>query len=81
MTKARKTGGARQTESERFEAIAKIRQLPDWSVASYLNNLYELSLPVENSHIISFTDRITGLVAQVRISCEFMFVEFGINIT
>lgn len=57
--------GLSQVESERFKAIAKLREIPDWSVPQYLRDLYERSLPVENSMSTSFTDRITDLVAQV----------------
>lgn len=54
-----------QTEKERFEAISKLRSIPDWSVGQYLSNFYVLSLPVDSSVVASFTDRITELVAQV----------------
>lgn len=57
------TGGV--TESERIEAIAKLRDIPEWSVEQYLDNLYELSLPVDEDVVAAFTDRITDLVAQV----------------
>lgn len=57
------TGGV--TESERLEAIAKLRDIPEWSVEQYLDNLYELSLPVDEDVVSSFTDRITDLVTQV----------------
>jgi hypothetical protein len=72
MTKARAamqrgtgnlTGGI--TEPERREAIAKLRNIPEWSVQQYLDSLYELSLPVVDNAVASFTDRITDLVVQV----------------
>ena len=53
------------TEAERLEAIAKLRDIPEWSVDQYLDNLYELSLPVDEDVVASFTDRITDLVTQV----------------
>lgn len=54
-----------QTENERFKEIAKLRDIPEWSVGQYLRNLYELSLPVESNMATSFTDKITDLVSQV----------------
>lgn len=54
-----------QADADRSEAIARLREIPDWSVGQYLSNLYELSLPVDGSVVTSFTDRITELVAQV----------------
>jgi hypothetical protein len=79
MTKARNSmqrggnliGGV--TQEERLEAIAKLRDFPDWSVPQYLESLYELSLPVDDNAVTSFTDRITDLATQVPscfISCR-----------
>jgi hypothetical protein len=57
----------RAADAERCKGIAELREIPDWSVPQYLRDLYELSLPVENNMATSFTDRITDLVAQVRL--------------
>lgn len=57
------TGGV--TEEERIQAIARLRDIPEWSVDQYLDNLYEMSLPVDEDMVASFTDRITDLVTQV----------------
>lgn len=65
MTKSRHTAGG-QSQADRYEAVSKLRSIPDWSVGQYLSNLYELSLPVDSSVVTSFTDRITELVEQVR---------------
>lgn len=70
MTRPRQ-GGAEQQEQERFDAIAKLRNIPDWSVGHYLNNLYDLSLPVDGNAVTSFTDRMTQLVSQVRPKMQF----------
>ena len=65
MTKSRHNAGV-QSQADRYEAVSKLRSIPDWSVGQYLSNLYDLSLPVDSSVVTSFTDRITELVAQVR---------------
>jgi hypothetical protein len=61
----KRPSAANTSANERVEAVSKLREIPEWSVPHYLNDLYELSLPVENSSVTSFTDRITELVAQV----------------
>lgn len=61
-------------ERHRFKAISELRAIPEWSVAQYLRELYERSLPVESNMATSFTDRITDLVAQVpRSHCSWSF--------
>jgi hypothetical protein len=73
------TLAGRSTAEERHEEIAKLRQIPDWSVPQYLESLFELSLPVVDNRVTSFTDRITDLVAQVRchlISCDVLLMSY-----
>lgn len=55
------------TSEERYAAISKQRDIPEWSVPHYLSDLYKLSLSSDPNMLVlsSFTDRITELVAQV----------------
>jgi hypothetical protein len=59
--------GQRASDAYKYKEIAELREIPEWSVPQYLRDLYELSLPVENNMATSFTDRITEMVAQVRL--------------
>eukprot|EP00892_Ulva_mutabilis_P010917 jgi/Ulvmu1/8198/UM041_0007.1 len=55
-------------EAEHFAQIAKLRDIPEWSVPHYLTDLYQLSLSSDPNTLMlsSFTDRITDLVAQFK---------------
>lgn len=63
-------GGA--PDEAQFGEIAKQRDIPEWSVPHYLTDLYQLSLSSDPNTLMlsSFTDRITELVAQVRLPAD-----------